>query len=830
MKNQQRVKITYNTKSDLKIRLFGEEFVKNNKNNCKLVIDKVEQNLEEFSEDGYENELEIELIIYGKLINMKGMFNGCNQIKKINGLSNIDTSNITDMSFLFNNCSKLALISGLTKWNTSKVKTMKNMFCKCRSLNNIQGLENWFTSSVTDMSLMFYECSSLTTLSGLSNWNVYNVTNMDCIFYGCNKLKHIPKWKLLPIISKEKMFMKYYPYNKEESDVKKGNENENKNDKNDNAYKNDNINNNDDSEKKVEGKIDYSYLNNPFNGIDEYKIIRNEALKFLPQIEIIFEDKIEITDSKINEMKSELKDLIQNDNFSIIEINKGSLHIIITLQYIYYELIKNKLPEQNIQSLYEGIENEVIILLQRIEENDFLFIGSKRPDFVNELIIDITNENNQKKMQRLFESINGDKKNNKKYNIFENAKNITSNELEKFIDLLSDEAKKQECNQFLKNFDNFYVTENELEKALYDSVFEYKIITIYLLMENSAEYEKNKKLCQNQETKIFFHGTQPKNIPKILNNNFDMGKFQKGIIGKGIYFTDSFDYVTYYARNIKGKDFTKIPKLYESFSFITSEVYYDTTKEIIIFRENIGNYQCNEIKKNGINSAKVNGDTRVLGKDEIQDKSIFIANQFTITHKEQILPLYGISIMRCEYLIVWRDYNFDENNPNNYKKKDFKKMLKFNNEIKQFSSREVDSKVYYAKTSEDALELIKRKKYNKIILITNGNNDAEEYINNARKIIGCNCFVLISAYEPGNHLDWVCNMRNTLISNRKEFHERFIKNSINFNMEGLIDLKNDIEEYISAEYNSEFHFDNFDSELPIYPNFKEEGKFIDLKF
>jgi hypothetical protein len=42
--------------------------------------------------------------------------------------------------------------------------------------------------------------------------------------------------------------------------------------------------------------------------------------------------------------------------------------------------------------------------------------------------------------------------------------------------------------------------------------------------------------------------------------------------------------------------------------------------------------------------------------------------------------------MRCEYLIVWRDYNFDENNPNNYKIKDFKKMLKFNNEIKQFSS------------------------------------------------------------------------------------------------------------------------------------------------
>jgi len=683
------------------------------------------------------------------------------------------------------------------------------------------------------MSLMFYECSSLTTLSGLSNWNVYDVTNMDCIFYGCNKLKHIPKWKLQPMISKEKMFMKYNGYKKEEVDlIKKGNGSENKNNKNEITIKNDNICENDD-EKKIRENIDYSYLNNPFNEIDEYKIIRNEALKFLPQIEIIFEKtKIEITNSKINEIKSELKDLIQNDKFSIIEINKGSLHIIITLQYIYYELIKNKLPEQNIQELYEGIEKEVKILLQRIEENEFLFIGSKRPDFVHDLVIDITNENNQKKMERLFESINGIKKNNKKYNIFENAKNITSSELESFINLLSNEAKKQECNQFLKNFDNFYVTENELEKALYDSVFEYKIITIYLLMEDSIEYEKNKELCKNQETKIFFHGTLPKNIPKILNNNFDMGKFKAGVIGKGIYFTDRFDYVTYYSRNEKEKkkDFTFIPKVYESFSFITSEVYYDTIKKSIIFLENLGKYQNNKIIKNGINSSKVNGDTRVLGKDEIQDKSIFIANEFTISHKEQILPLYGISIMRCEYLIIWRDYNFDINNPNNYKEKYFKKMVKFNNEIKKFSSREVDSKVYYAKTSEDAIKLIKRKKYNKIILITNGNNNAEEYINNAREIIGCNCFSLVSAFDPSNHLDWVCKMRNTLISNKKEFHERFIKNIINFNMEGLIELKNDIEEYCKNEYDSEFHFDNFDSELPIYPNFKEEGKFIDLRF
>ena len=35
---------------------------------------------------------------------------------------------------------------------------------------------------------------------------------MDCIFYGCKKLAHLPKWKTLPYISREKMFMKFIPF------------------------------------------------------------------------------------------------------------------------------------------------------------------------------------------------------------------------------------------------------------------------------------------------------------------------------------------------------------------------------------------------------------------------------------------------------------------------------------------------------------------------------------------------------------------------------------------------------------------------------------------
>ncbi len=41
----------------------------------------------------------------------------------------------------------------------------------------------------------------------------------------------------------------------------------------------------------------------------------------------------------INYFKNEIKKLIGNDNFSIVEINKGSFKVIITLQFIYKKIL-----------------------------------------------------------------------------------------------------------------------------------------------------------------------------------------------------------------------------------------------------------------------------------------------------------------------------------------------------------------------------------------------------------------------------------------------------------------------------------------------------------
>lgn len=270
------------------------------------------------------------------------MFFGCKYLKSISGLYNIDTSNLKDISYLFHGCEKLELVPGLSKWNTSKIITMKSMFFQCISLKIIKGLEKWDTSSVTDMSLMFYNCSSLTTLSEISDWNVSKVINMDCIFYGCKKLAHLPKWKTLPCISREKMFMKFIPFESDNDEelINDLNTLEIKEKEKTDFIPKEKDNKINISEDEEEENNEYSYLKNPFHKLDEYKIIRNEILKFLPQIEIVFSVNVKINNKMIDELKNELKDILENNDFSIIEINKGSLKIIVTLQYIYKELIK----------------------------------------------------------------------------------------------------------------------------------------------------------------------------------------------------------------------------------------------------------------------------------------------------------------------------------------------------------------------------------------------------------------------------------------------------------------------------------------------------------
>ena len=110
--------------------------------------------------------------------NSRGLFSNLIKLKTIQGLENLDTSQVTDMSRMFYNCYVLTNMD-VSNFDTSQVINMSSMFEMCNNLTNLD-LSNFDTSRVTDMSNMF----SWTDLNNLdvSNFDTSQVTNMSGMF------------------------------------------------------------------------------------------------------------------------------------------------------------------------------------------------------------------------------------------------------------------------------------------------------------------------------------------------------------------------------------------------------------------------------------------------------------------------------------------------------------------------------------------------------------------------------------------------------------------------------------------------------------------------
>jgi len=110
------------------------------------------------------------------------LFSSFYNLKSIEGLEYLDTSNVINMSYMFGVCSSLTTLD-LSNFRTNNVTNMESMFGGCSSLTTLD-LNNFDTSNVTNMDGMFVGCSSLTALD-VSNFDTSNVTNMDGMFEAC---------------------------------------------------------------------------------------------------------------------------------------------------------------------------------------------------------------------------------------------------------------------------------------------------------------------------------------------------------------------------------------------------------------------------------------------------------------------------------------------------------------------------------------------------------------------------------------------------------------------------------------------------------------------
>ena len=103
-------------KNENEIKIFGSDFIKNNKDKCKIIYEEKEYEIKE--------KFNIDDKINNEILEIK--------LKGIN--------NITNMGYMFSGCSNLSNLPDISKWNTNNVTYMNNMFSGCSNLSNLPDL------------------------------------------------------------------------------------------------------------------------------------------------------------------------------------------------------------------------------------------------------------------------------------------------------------------------------------------------------------------------------------------------------------------------------------------------------------------------------------------------------------------------------------------------------------------------------------------------------------------------------------------------------------------------------------------------------------------
>ena len=560
--------------------------------------------------------------------------------------------------------------------------------------------------------------------------------------------------------------------------------------------------------------MESSYLNYPITwsyGQTLFTKIKSEHLDLLPKIPLYFDipkDEAEVyfKNNGIESFKKQIAKSIGDDNFAIIDIGFGSLFAnIVLLGKKYQNKISNSFKKWNSEPLKK--------IKEKIEQTFFEFAGiTGKPKYVEICSSQYTPGEQEKMIKEVLE-IN--KESNSSENT-DNDDNYSINKVEQILDNIAQEKEMQvktliEFDKGLKIKEVIEKTNNSLEQMQKDSIFEFRIVGLAVVDNmNSTQYVERKSQCPNCESKILIQGTKTKHAKNSVANNFVTGR--DNWYGIGTYFSDQLDYVTYYAN---AKTFGAIPKIGETFPIAGAEVFYDSTKFKQIYdysyydvsgelptEQYLKEHIDKTIEKDGIHFIEVEGGmTHVITKNreilrynktEPLPKNIYIGREYVVTDKTQILPLFALTMQRVGYCIIWRDDNFLGGIHKDY----LEERKKFVNELSNLN-------LYIETSTESALKLIWKKKYNKIILITNvgSNLEGKKYIDMARKILGFNVVALFFASSL-RHLEWIKDYPNSLYTNNAEFFEKYVMlfNKDAGNEEnGLNNLKTEIEEYYGIQ-------------------------------
>ena len=286
---------------------------------------------------------------------------------------------------------------------------------------------------------------------------------------------------------------------------------------------------------------------------DTSKCVYKENYDFIPQIKLKFNDVKKIDQEIIDSLINECKKLLNEKDVKIIEIKKGSLSIVIALNY----LIQDKLQTMNMENkqileIIDELNNYLGIETLKIKDilKDNLTIAQKdkqfKPDFVEENLYDL-----ETSREKLVNTIIQNKEKNCDTNIYEISKAISADDIKDLFDSLDKETKETQDNLYelvLKDVNNelenyLQIFDVQFEEALKNSVFEYNTKYIAYIYRYDENYNSGKLRCKNSKSKILFHGTNSCRISMILAGQFYLSEGpNNAIFGPGVYFSDLLDY------------------------------------------------------------------------------------------------------------------------------------------------------------------------------------------------------------------------------------------------------------------------------------------------
>ena len=131
----------------------------------------------------------VDLIAYGALTTMAGMFQNCSSLQAIPALPG-SVAAVTNMTSMFQNCSSLRTIPALPG-SVAAVTNMSNMFNSCLSLRTIPGFPG-SVAAVSNMTNMFNSCHSLQAIPAMSMSGVSSSGGATAFVSSLPQLARIP--------------------------------------------------------------------------------------------------------------------------------------------------------------------------------------------------------------------------------------------------------------------------------------------------------------------------------------------------------------------------------------------------------------------------------------------------------------------------------------------------------------------------------------------------------------------------------------------------------------------------------------------------------------